>query len=280
MKTIFATLPIYDRVAKQCFERGRKGITEARPVPIICPLHRLPSFQWLDNGDGAASVDTVELVDTAGTATDITAKFTLPGMIPYTATATDAYFAYSGDTLLSNMDEGIYYLQITMDNAEVYYSDWFQVTCVFGDDSGNPPTATYSEKYLIINFSNSCSIGNIFYPEGFTQTIWFESDTMEPSFPLEERGAENGEGRFIRTFASQTKKYIVKTLTMPDFMVEIFNRLKLHDTITMTDLVGDTNTVYNLEVEHEWLDNDRYYVKLELTFDYDERVVIGGCCGD
>jgi hypothetical protein len=279
MKTIYTTLPIYDKVAKQCFERGSQGITAPSPVPVICPLHRLPSFQWLDNGDGAASVTKVELIDTVGSAIDITAKFTLPTMIYYTATLTDGYFTYNGDTLLSNLTEGIYYLKITMDTADIYYSDWIHPTCVFGSDTGNPPTSTYSTKYLIINFSNSCSIGNIFYPTSFTQTIWFESDTLENSYPLEEKGVENGEGRFIRTFARQMKKYNTKTKAMPDFMVDIFNRLKLHDTIALTDLVGDTNTIFNLEVEHEWLGDDKYYAKIELTFDYDESVVIGGCCG-
>ena len=280
MKTIYTSLPIYDKVEKQCYERGKNGITSPVPTPITCPLHRLPSFQWLDNGDGAASVDTVELITLSGASIPITALFTLPTMIPMTATATDFYFAYGGDTLLANMTEGIYYLLITMDNAKEYVSDWFHVTCVFGSDTGNPPTATYSTKYLILNFSNSCSIGNIFYPAGFTQTIWFESDTLENTYPIDEKGVENGEGRFIRTFARQTKKYIARTKIMPDFMVDVFNRMKLHDTITLTDLVGDTNTVFNLEVEHEWIGDDKYYAKIDLTFDYDESIVIGGCCGN
>jgi len=277
MKTIYTVLPIYDRVIKQCYERGRAGISAAQPVPVICPLHRLPSFQWLDNGDGATSVTRVDTIELNGTTTNITGKFTLPGMIFRTATATDAYFTYSGDTLLSNLTEGIYYLKITMDNAKIYYSDWVHPTCVFSD-SGLPPTATYSTKYLIINFSNSCSIGNTFYPVGFTQTIWFESDTLENTYPMEEKGVENGEGRFIRTFARQMKKYTAKTKAMPDFMVDVFNRLKLHDAVTLTDLVGDTNTVFNLEVEHEWQGDDKFYARIDLTFDYDESIVIGGCC--
>lgn len=277
MKTIYTSLPFYDKLVKQSLERASRVVKT--PYPIICPLHRLPSFEWLDNGDGAASVSKVELIEMDNTSTDITALFTLPAMISRVATATDAYFKYSGDTLLANMDEGIYYVKITMDNAKIYYSDWIHVTCVFGSDSGNPPTATYSTKYLIINYSNSCSIGNVFYPTGFSQTIWFESEPLESTYPIEEKGVENGEGRFIRTFARQTKKYITRTKIMPEFMVEVFNRLKLHDTVTLTDLVGDTNTVFNLEVDHEWIGDDKYYAKIELTFDYDESIVIGGCCG-
>jgi hypothetical protein len=48
----------------------------------------------------------------------------------------------------------------------------------------------------------------------------------------------------------------------------------------MTDLVGNINKMYNLEVEHEWLFDDKYYAKIELIFDYDEVFLIGGCCNN
>lgn len=138
----------------------------------------------------------------------------------------------------------------------------------------------YSEKYLTLKFSNECDLGDILYADGFEQHLWFESETMESTYPQEEEGVKNGESRFVRSFARQVKKYLAKTNVMPDYMVDVFNRLKLHDNIEMTDLVGDVNNVYNLEVENEWLWDDRYYARLELTFDYDEAVVIGGCCND
>ena len=138
----------------------------------------------------------------------------------------------------------------------------------------------YSEKYLTINFSNTCDLGDILYDDGLLQTIWFESETMEPSFPQEEEGINNGDNRFIRAFARQIKKYVARTKEMPAFMVDVFNRMKLHDTVSLIDLVGDENTVYNLEVEHEWLDNDKYYTIITLTFDYDEAFVVAGCCNN
>jgi hypothetical protein len=63
-------------------------------------------------------------------------------------------------------------------------------------------------------------------------------------------------------------------------MLDVFNRMKLHYNIELIDILGDTNDVYNLEVEHEWTDTDKYYAKIELTFDYDEAVVIAGCCNN
>jgi hypothetical protein len=206
--------------------------------------------------------------DFYGVAININGYFSSPP-IAYAITG-DTYFAYNGGTLSSNMPCGLHYLKITMDNAKVYYSDWFDVEDVY-DQAG------YSSKYLIITFSNSSDLGNILYSEGFIQKLWFASETMEATYPVEEEGAKDGQSRFVRTFARQTKKYLVRTGTMPDYMVDVFNRMRLHDTITLTDLVGDTNIVYNLEVETEWLFGDKYYAKMDLTLDYDETVVISGC---
>jgi hypothetical protein len=383
MKTIYTSLPIYNKYQKQCFERGKHAGFDT-PNPIVCPRHRLPSFQWLDESDGAASVTRVDLMVIPGhSSQDITTWFTLPTMIPL---AHD-YFTYSGNTLNKLLTVGTWFLLITMDNGKEYFSDWFTVDCVFENlitsmtnnvyehftsatgvitvaieegadgsaysnsftvskgesltvvffltlNSGQLPsvslvkpgvgtysnivataaglnvitliptisdslvlwisnngaadfttsqislTRNYSDKYLIMNFHNDCDLGDIYYHGGFTQTLWFKSEPMESVFPLEESGITNGEGQVVRTFARQTKKYIVRTDKMPDYMVDVFNRMRLHDTVTLTDLVGDTNTIYNLEVEHEWLAPDKYYAQINLTFDYDETVVIGGCCNN
>ena len=396
MKTIITTLPIYDKITKQCYERSKhsgNGI-----VPIICPRHRLPSFMWKDDGDGATSISSIELVSEEFRLSDAETIFTswashsfdtsytnsgiyfhgvnagvgvwgvvstpfdveigdeiriygfvsgaaggypyaflnsnphdlnartggaslLNGVIDVTLFATVAgttqitiagvgainvnittmtitktkniknitsyfptlpalgggYFVYNGDTLNILLDFGVYYLKITTNNGKIYYSEYFRVDCVFGDD-GLPPAALYSEKYLIIEFFNSCNLGDILYSGGFIQTLYFESETMESSYPTEEEGQKNGEGQFVRTFARQVKKYLARTKQMPDYMVDVFNRMKLHDNIELTDLVGDVHSLLNLEVDHEWLFDDKYYAKMDLTFDYDETVIIAACC--
>lgn len=138
----------------------------------------------------------------------------------------------------------------------------------------------YSEKYLTLNFSNTCDLGEILYQDGFEQTLLFESEPMETTFPQDEEGVKNGEGTFVRTFARQIKKYVARTKEMPDFMVDVFNRMKLHDSIELIDRVGDKHDVYNLEVDHEWISEDKYYAKIDLIFDYNEVVVIAGCCNN
>jgi hypothetical protein len=509
MKTINTSLPIYDLLSKQCFERGKDGGFD-KPVPILTPRHRLPSFQWNAEADNMGTVTKVELRNNTYTGADkgttvvnsigsgystftvsgnaitsaiqiaavssvamirpimpgikgmpVTIEFTLTltsGQAPTfsimggptgelltsagqlataganklyfipnrdctftyviientnvcnwsctsiiikqgditshfptlpfaTVLAVDTYYSYNGDTLNYLLPEGIYYLKITTSNGYVLYSDWFKINCVYpnlittwtnpsyetfqifgtsiflainsaGDglstagpfsvikgetitvifnyteNSGTTPdmyiindgwtlsdgaaiTAglnvltlnptwtgnayiafsnsasnvnfsttevlvirSYSDKYLTINFHNDCDLGDILYHEGFTQTVWFESETMEPSFPLEEEGVKDGNAQFVRSFGRQVKKYIARTKEMPDFIVELFNRMKLHDTVELIDLVGNENDVYNLEVEHEWLENDKYYAQINLTFDYNEAFVIGGCCNN
>lgn len=264
MKTIYTTLPIYDKIAKQAYERARKGGID-KPKPIHCPLDELPSFQWKDNGDLATSVSEILLIDIEGNAIDITAYFvTLPTLVALTSVS---YFVYEGGVLLHAMDCGLKYLQITTDNAKVYYSDWFDVEDTTTD-------------YLKISFTNTCDLGNILYQTGFVQKLWFKSEPMEAIFPMEEEGIKNGKGRVIRTFARQVKKYLVRTNMMPDYMVDVFNRMKLHDTVYMTDLVGDYNEMLNLEVDHEWVNQDKYYAMINLTFDYDEIFIVSGCCNN
>jgi hypothetical protein len=515
MKTINTSLPIYDRISKQCYEMAKKGHSGYdNPVPIICPRHKLPSFQWNAESDNMGVISKIEMVNgdytgsetsmasgwtnitfgtlttvglnitsaisTGGgnafvTSTSLTIKrgeeiriqgiltlnsgtaplVTLLGTTPrYTAinagvvdiilvaekdttgvslgilddgnatnfafanvtitkvdnaygihaffqtlpaeniVGTDSYYSYNGDTLKYLMEPGTYYLKITMENDYILYSEWFKVTCVYDNlvtawtnvdynslstsgsliinatesgasghansntfsvikgetinliisaaelagasqdptivlysgstiisnvatiNLGTYPLITlnelqiiptvpsdtaylkitntaasifyasvefirdYSDKYLRIVFSNECDLGDILYSDGFEQTIWFESEPMEATFQHEEEGMNNGEGRFIRAFARQVKKYIARTKEMPAFMVDVFNRMKLHDNVELTDRVGDTNSIYNLEETHEWLGEDKYYTRFDLTFDYNEAYVVSGCCNN
>jgi hypothetical protein len=263
MKTIYTTLPIYDSTAKQYYERSKHNVPD-KIVAIHCPANELPSFQWKDDGDGCASVTNIDLVDMDGNELDILSNFAaLPTLFALTS---GNYFIYEGGTLAAPLECGTYYLKISMDNAIPYYSEWFIVDSV--------------DDYLQIDFYNTCDLYNIVYQNGFRQSMWFKSEPMEEIYPVESEGFKNGEGTFIKTFTRQTKTYQLKTFEMPGYMVDVFNRMKLHLSITITDLVGDTNTIYNLTVEHEWLWDANYYALITLTFDYDETAVITGCCNN
>jgi hypothetical protein len=136
----------------------------------------------------------------------------------------------------------------------------------------------FSEKYLKFAFEHSCDLGEITYDDGFSQVLYLETETMEPTFPYTEKGQENGYGQFVPTFQRQEKVYLIRTMLLPQFIIDVLHRLKLHDTIVLTDLVGDTNTVTDIEVEHEWQFDDKYYALATITVGLGEEIIVTGCC--
>ncbi len=384
MKTVITTLPIYKALRDQCYERGKANGCPTF-APIQTPKHRLPSFQWMDDGDGATQVASIYLVDIAGILTDITSYFiALPTL--YTSDAGDEYFIYNGDTLNYALPNGHYYLKIIMDTNHVYYSDWFTVDCVYchfaeqfvnnsfdiftvdgttvssGIDAGagayadstpyqtvylgqqisvilyltsagattpsfsvvsasagvisnvatsvnglNELTLTttaaaedafirmqcsatcmfstseilvhtqFACGFVTLSFSNCCNLGDLLYEDDFYQTLWILSDNIEQTFPYAERGQENGEGRFIPTFRRQDKNYIIRLAIVPQFLVDVLYRLKMHDVITYIDQVGDAYNVESVDIEHEWI-ADKYYASVSIILDLGEGVNAWGCC--
>ena len=135
----------------------------------------------------------------------------------------------------------------------------------------------YSEKFLTINFSNSCDLGDIDYTD-FDQTLWIETEVMEPVFPYTEKGQENGDGEFVPAWQRSDKLYQIRTKLIPQYIVDVLHRLKVHNSVTMIDIVGDEFTVEQIDTEHEWHDNDKYYAIAVISADLGEGVVNSGCC--
>jgi hypothetical protein len=150
MKTVITTLPIYKALQDQYRERGLNNGSDVF-APIFCPKHRLPSFQWMDDGDGCASVTSVYLTN-GETSIDITTYFpSLASNIELvTSVALENYFIYNGTTLNYALPEGAWYLKITMDTNHIYYSDWFLVQCVY---------CNFAERFVNNNF-NTFTVSN------------------------------------------------------------------------------------------------------------------------
>ena len=390
MKTVITTLPIYKALRDQCVERARDNGTETNYAPVHTPKHRLPSFQWIDDGDGATAVSTVYLCNGV-TEVNISSYFSTvaTAIAPYTAANGDEYFIYFGTTLNYALPEGSFYLKITMDTNHIYYSDWFMVDCVYcnfaetftnnnfdtfsivGTTIGSAieaagvayanstpvrsvylgqqisvifnlltqtaatyPTVSivssslgvisnvattaatglqeltltttraaddafirisstggtnfstseilvhtqYACGYVTLSFTNCCNIGDILYEYDFLQTLWIKSDNIEPAFPYTEKGQENGLGKFIPTFRSQEKTYIIRTEILPQYMIDVLQRLKMHDVMTFIDQVGEAFVVNTVDTEHEWQFDDKYCATATITLDLDEAVVTSGCC--
>lgn len=124
MKTVFTILPIYNSLAKRDWQRT------GALMPVLCPRHRLPSFQYNTEAVAVGAVTRIDLVNFAGTLTNITTYFpTLSDTVVLATTGT--YYKYDGDTLNYLLPYGNYYLKITHANGYIYYSEWFAVTNIY-----------------------------------------------------------------------------------------------------------------------------------------------------
>lgn len=195
---------------------------------------------------------------------------------------------YSGGVLISNLvtlDLGTYpvaelnELTLTTTSASNSAYLYLENTAASNYYASIMLIRSYSEQYLTFNFEHSCDLGEIVYEEDdFQQVLYLETENMEPTFPYTERGAENGYGLFVPTFQRQDRTYLIKTLLIPQYIVDVLHRLKLHDTIVLTDLVGDSSTVDEIDVEHDWQFDDKYYALATITVNLGEEIIVSGCC--
>jgi hypothetical protein len=136
-----------------------------------------------------------------------------------------------------------------------------------------------ANKYLKFEYWNTCDLGNIYYQGG--QHFWFylDGDVLEPFHEDTEDGQEDGDGDFVPTFRRQMKRYRIKTSLVPDYLIDAIQRMKLHDNIELTFKTGEVEQIYNLDVEPEWqFEKKCWQGTVVLTFDMDEKVVLGACC--
>ena len=222
MTTIFAGLPFYDAVAKQDKNRTHSVI------PFYCPTTHLPPFLICDVVvEIPTAAVTYKIFNCSNLeVADITAYFaSAPAIV---STATNFYIVYDGTTLSTPLPRGTYYITAETDTGWIYYSEHFLVT---------PMTAG---EWMKLEFSNTTDLGDIPYSEGFQQIIYLNTKMNYPLNEYIEVGEEK-DGEFI------AEKLITKYLfRISDYvgraLHRVLIRLPQHDTITITDEVGNTYT--------------------------------------
>jgi hypothetical protein len=121
------------------------------------------------------------------------------------------------------------------------------------------------EKFIKIDFSNSGNIGDLRYEGSFAQTVWLEAVLNNPTHEMINVGEEK-DGIFV---AEKTVSKLINTIIayVPRGLYKCLVRLPQHDSITITDEVGDTFTpaIGNIIVEPASWD---YYetCKIKITF--------------
>lgn len=134
-------------------------------------------------------------------------------------------------------------------------------------------------KYLKLEYWNTCDLGNIYYQGG--QKFWFylDADVAEPFHEDVEDGQENGDGEFIPTYRRQMKRYIIRTGLLSDYLIDAIQRMKLHDNIYLTFKTGEIEQIYNVDVEVEWqFEKFLHQGMVTMTFDMREGVLLTSCC--
>jgi hypothetical protein len=240
MITVYGSLPFYSSNIKPDVTRSNAII------PIHCPRTQLPPFQFALDGDSVTTVDKVELITKAGVATDITAYFSsLPEVYTPVSTVYGDYVKYNGDTLSTNLPQGVYSVKISA-NSNYYYSDFIRV-----DKSLE---ATGARTYIKIVFKNTDNLGLLVYEDSWKQEVWLDSILGTPTHETVNVGEEK-DGIFIAEkittkFTHSIVAYVSRGL------YQCLCRLPQHDDITITDEVGNiyTPSVGNVFIDApEWI---------------------------
>jgi hypothetical protein len=179
----------------------------------------------------------------------------LPDIGLSVATALGWYVQYNGDALTSLLPGGSYYVKITKSDV-TYYSDWIRIMTMT-----NPLL-----KFVKIVFSNTDNVGDLRYEGNFAQSVWLEGILNTPTHEMVNTGEEK-DGIFIAE--KIVSKYVYSIISyVSRSLYNCLLRLPQHDTITITDEVGNTYTpeVGNVTVEPaEWISFETCKVTIKFN---------------
>ncbi len=142
-----------------------------------------------------------------------------------TATTDYIYTSYDGTLFQSVLPYGSYCLQIDAGVGETYYSEWFNIVKM---TTGN---------WIKLEFYNSKDLGDICYKDGWKQIHYLPTQLNNPLHEIVEVGEEK-DGEYIPE--KLVTKFIFKIIAFINkALYRVLIRLPQHDTITITDEVGN-----------------------------------------
>jgi len=158
---------------------------------------------------------------------------------------------------IPEMTSGHYYLGITTDGSDAYYSEDFYVQSIIGKQ--------------IISWSNTKDLADIYYSASdyvYGNNLIFDGVVAKPDYPIEEEGTEDGEGNFLPTFQRSYKQYKM-WFYAPEWVADAVRLIPLHDSVTINTSYGNnysySGTVYDVDVSIEWMEN-KGLAKITLAF--------------
>lgn len=235
-------LMFYDSVSKQ---NHRKSYAHGNIAPLITEPYKIPSFQFVIPDTTAVSgIQSIQLYDAK------TDDVRQAGLLPYLSDAGlrisefEGYkvVIFNGIMPITILDkEGYFYLEITFNNAERYFSEVF---CVVAN------TSEYAElEYWNESGSFSVEEGVIAFPPNFHFKLLLKTEIGKPEYKYEEESTKRLGYVFIESQVSK-KVYNFNTI-LPEFICDALRLVRLCDNKIIRSK-GDEYKAISFEMEADW----------------------------
>jgi hypothetical protein len=126
----------------------------------------------------------------------------------------------------------------------------------------------FSSKFCRVDFSNTDNFGDLLYEDSFSQTVWLKAILNSPTHEMVNTGEEK-DGIFIAE--KIVSKYVYSLIAyVSRGLYNCLMRLPQHDTITITDEVGNVYypKIGNVTVEPaEWVSFDTCKITIKFNND-------------
>lgn len=259
MKTIYAGLPFYngftvDENTTVNDFISREYLRVHSKIPFYTPTTHLPPFLICDVIANVPSTVIMLLIKYNELSGDEISSFL---STPLKIISFDDYFyiVHDGATLTSPLTPGVYSLIIQDNHSDrFYYSELFAVVDM---TLGN---------WCKIECSNTNDVGDILYATGGFESVYYLNTQLGyPATETVEVGEEK-DGEFI------TEKLVTKYMyRISDYIGRALQRCLLrlpqHDSITITDDIGNTYTpaVGNVQITSEWPAFDVCHIVIQFN---------------
>lgn len=233
-------LPFYKSLDEQ---NHRKSYAYGDIYPLFASAARLIPFQILRAHDTNYNVGTCWLHRKDGsTVSEIRTKLIQGGLqiLPFQDAGVDVIVYPAGEDVLTNIPDGIYYLEVN-DAYNTYYSDMFTVV-------------QDMTPYLKIEWRDAedlyCEAGVIAYASGYWNTLYFCTELGKPDYEFEEEG-DSRDGYFFPEKQISYKTYRF-TILAPEYLCDVMRLIRMSDVIEVTDKYGNEYLCNSFLITPKW----------------------------
>lgn len=130
--------------------------------------------------------------------------------------------------------------------------------------------------YIKLEWWNECDLAETLYSEGLHNVLYIDGDAARAEYLVEEEGTESITGVFTPDLQSWTKRVQID-FPAAEFLIDALHHAALCDTVYYYDKFGGVFQVYNLSVQHEFLEGDCLAI---VTVSFDIAGIIKTVCAN